>query len=68
MNGIQGTEPSGQQWNRLLDALVPIIKYKKSTIDLAIYIKVFSDGTVSYFIASIDDFSTVILMRQNSLN
>ena len=33
MNGIQGTKPSGRQWNRLLDAVVTIIKYNKSTID-----------------------------------
>ena len=55
MNGIQGTKPSGRQWNRLLDAVVTILKYKKSTIDHAIYIKVFSDGTVSYLTVSIDD-------------
>ena len=36
MNGIQGTKTSGRQWNRLLDAVVAIIKYKKSTIDHAI--------------------------------
>ena len=35
-----------QQWNRLLDALVTIIKYKKIKIDHAIYIKVFSYGGV----------------------
>ena len=48
MNGIQGTKPAGRQWNRLLDAVVTIIKYKKSTIYHAIYIKVFTDVTVSY--------------------
>ena len=56
MNGIQGTNPSVRQWNRLLDVVVTIIKYKKITIDHAIYIKVFSDGTVSYLTASTDDF------------
>ena len=40
MNGIQGTNLAGRQWNRLLDAVVTILKYKKSTIDHAIYIKV----------------------------
>ena len=44
MNGIQGTKPAGQQWNRLLDAVVVILKYNKITIYHAIYIKVFSDG------------------------
>ena len=46
MNGIHGKKPAGIQWDRLLDAVVTIIKYKKSTIDHAIYIKVFDDGTV----------------------
>ena len=55
MNGIQGTKPAGRQWNRLLDAVVTILQYKKSTIDHAIYIKVFDDGTVSYLTASTDD-------------
>ena len=55
MNGIQGTKPAGRQWNRLLDAVVTILKYKKSTIDHAIYIKVFADGTVSYLTVSTDD-------------
>ena len=55
MNGIQGTKPSERQWNRLLDAVVTILKYKKSTIDHAIYIKVFDDGTVSYLTVSTDD-------------
>ena len=36
MNGIQGTKPTGIQWNRLLDVVVSILKYKKSTIDHAI--------------------------------
>ena len=55
MNGIQGTKPAGRHWNRLLDAVVTIIEYKKSTIDHAIYIKVFSDGTVSYLTVSTYD-------------
>ena len=55
MNGIQGTNPAGIQWNRLLDAVVTIIEYKKITIDHAIYIKVFDDGTVSYLTVSTDD-------------
>ena len=32
-----------------------MIKYKKSTIDHDIYIKVFFDGTVSYLTVSTDD-------------
>ena len=39
--------PYGRQWNRLLDAVVPILKYKKITTDNTIYIKVFSNVTVS---------------------
>ena len=55
MNGIQGTKPAGRQWNRLLDTVVTILEYKKSTIDHAIYIKVFDYGTVSYLTFSTDD-------------
>ena len=55
MNVIQGTKPSGRQCNRLLHTVVTIIKYKKSTIDHDIYIKVFTDGTVSYPTVSNDD-------------
>ena len=46
----------GRQWNILLDAVVSILNYKKSTIYHAIYIKVFTDGTVSYLTFSTDDF------------
>ena len=55
MNGIQGTKSAGQQQNRLLYAVVTIIKYKKINIDHAIYIKVFSDRTLSYLTVSTDD-------------
>ena len=55
MNRIQGTKPAGRQRNRLLDAVVAILKYKKRTIDYTIYIKFFTDGTVSYLIVSNDD-------------
>ena len=55
MNRIQGVKPSGKQWNRLLDAVVSNLKYKKIKIDNAIYIKVFSDVTVSYITFSTDD-------------
>ena len=47
--------PTSIYKNRLLDAMVTIIKYKKSTIDHSIYIKVFNDGTVSYLTVSTDD-------------
>ena len=56
MNGIQGEKPAGRQWDRLLDAVFIIIEYKKSTIDHAIYSKVFTDGTVYYITVSTDDF------------
>ena len=55
MNGIQGTKPAVRQWNRLLDVVVKIVKYKNITIDHAIYIRVFTDGTVSYLTVSTDD-------------
>ena len=55
MNGIQVTKPAGIQCNRLLDAVVTIIEYKKSTIDHAIYIKVFDYGTLSYLTVSTAD-------------
>ena len=55
MNGIQGTKPAGRQWNRLIDAVVTIISYKKRKNYHAIYIKVLSDGTVSYLTVSTDD-------------
>ena len=48
MNGIQGGGASGRQWNRLLDAVMKILKYKKIIIDHDIYIKIFTDGTLSY--------------------
>ena len=35
--------------------MVTILKYKKSTIDNTIYIKVFTDVTVSYLTVSTDD-------------
>ena len=54
MNGIQGTNPAGRQWKILLDAVVTILKYKKITIDHAIYIKFFIYGTVSYLAVSTD--------------
>ena len=55
IDAIQGTKPDGQQFNILLDAVFTILKYKESTIDHAIYIKVFSGGAVSYLTFSTDD-------------
>ena len=55
MNVIQVTKPAERQWNRLLDAVVTIIKYNRSKINHAIYIKVFPVGTVSYLTVSTDD-------------
>ena len=54
MNGIHGTKPARLQWNRILYAVVTILKYKKRTIYYAIYIKVLYDGTVSYITVSTD--------------
>ena len=51
-----GENPSGRQYNQLLDAMVTMIKYNKNTIYHTIYIKVFSDGTFSYLTVSTDDF------------
>ena len=55
MNVVQLTKPAVQKWNRLLDSVVTIIKYKKITIDHAIYIKVLSDLKISYLTVSTDD-------------
>ena len=55
MNGIQVKKPSGQQWNRLLDAVVTILKYNKGTIYHAIYIKFFFAGTLYYLKVYNDD-------------
>ena len=54
MNVIKGKKPTGRKWNLLLDAVFTIIKYKKDIIDNSIYIKFFSDGTVSYPTVSTD--------------
>ena len=51
-----GKKTVGQQWNRILDVVVTMIKYKKITIDHTIYIKVLSDVTIYYFTVSTDDF------------
>ena len=51
-----GKKPSGRLWNQLLDAVVTMIEYKKITIYLPIYIKVFYDGTVYYLVVSTDYF------------
>ena len=49
MNGIQRTKQARRQWNILLDLVVTINNYKKSTIDHAIYIKVFlMESVLSY--------------------
>ena len=50
-----GKKSSGIQLNRLLDSVDIILKYKKFTIDHAIYIKVFYYGTVSYITFYTDD-------------
>ena len=55
MNGIQGGKSARQKCNRLLDAVVKIIKCKKIIIDHAIYTKVSSYVTVSYLTFYTDD-------------
>ena len=55
MNGIQGSKTDGRKWNRLLDEVVTILTYKKSTCDYAIYIKVFTDVIFSYLTVSTND-------------
>ena len=55
MNVIKGEKTAGRQRNRLLDAVVTINKYKKITIYHDIYIKFFTDLTVSYLTVSTDD-------------
>ena len=55
MKVIQGTKTARRQWNRLIDAVFAILKYNKITIYHDIYIKVFSDGTVSYLTVSTDN-------------
>ena len=54
INEIQ-EKTAWQKWNWLLDAAVKILKYKKSTIDYAIYIKILYYGTLSYLTVSTDD-------------
>ena len=56
MNGIQVTKPDGQKYNRLLDAVVTILKYKKITIDHAICIKVLYGITMYHLTVYTDDF------------
>ena len=48
-------KPAVRPWNRILDAVLTILKYNKSIIYYPIYIKVFSYGTVSYITVSTDD-------------
>ena len=55
MTAIQGTKSAGQQRNRLHEEVVPVLKYNKSAIDHAIYIKIFYDGKVSYITVSTYD-------------
>ena len=36
MHGVQGTKPDGKKWNRLLGAVVTVLRYNKITIYHAI--------------------------------
>ena len=51
-----GKKSSRIQHNQILDAVVTILKYKNIIIYHSIYIKVLSDGTVSYLTVPTDDF------------
>ena len=55
MNGIQGTKSAVRKLNQLINAVVKILKYNITTIDHAIYIKVFYYVTVSYLTVFTDD-------------
>ena len=55
VNVIKVTKTSRQQWNRILDAVVTIIKYKEIIIYHSIYIKVFSYVTLPYLAVSTND-------------
>ena len=57
MNLIQATKTSGQECNRLLDAVVTSLKYMNIIIDSDIYIKLLYDGTVSYLKVFTDYFT-----------
>ena len=55
---------SERKWNRLIDAVFKSLKYKKITIGHAIYIRVFSDGTVSY-ITVFTEISSSLLVEES---
>ena len=50
-----GKKPARRKLNQLLDSVVKSLKYKKRKIDNAIYIKVFSLGTLFYLTVYTDD-------------
>ena len=56
MNGIKVTNPAGNKWNRIIDAVFTVMKYKKITTDDIIYVKVFYYGNLSYLTLSTDDY------------
>ena len=56
MNEIQGTNIERRQWNKILNALLTLLKHQKITIDHAIYIEVFYDGNSYYLRVTTDDF------------
>ena len=55
MNGAQEKKTAVQNFNCLLDAVLKVLKYRNIKIDHAIYIRVFSNETVSYFIVFTND-------------
>ena len=68
MNGIKGTKPDGRQWNILIDAVVTILEYKKSTIDHTIYIKVLMMAQCPILQSPLMIISTLLIMRTHFLN
>ena len=55
MNVAQGEKTAVQTFNRLLDAVLKFLKYRNIKIYHAIYIRVFSYETVSYFMVFTND-------------
>ena len=68
MNVIQVTKPSGRKYNRLFDAVVTIIKYKKITIDNNIYIKVSLMAQFPILQSPMMMFSIQLIMGTHFLN
>ena len=68
MDGIQVTKPEGIKCNRIIDAVVKILKHKKISIDHAININIFSDVIYPILQFILIMFLILIKMRQIFLN